>query len=59
MCNKDQTSPQAMANAWTADKPWTHMEVEHAQDLGIIHLYPTNTRAVGHGLEVREGMVWR
>ena len=57
MSNKVQTSPQTMANAWITDKPWTHMEVEHAQDLGITHLYLTNTGAVGHGSKVREGMV--
>ena len=27
-----QTSLQVMANAQTVDKPWTHMEVEHAQE---------------------------
>ena len=25
-----------MAKALTADKPWTHMRVEHAQSLGLI-----------------------
>ena len=55
---RDQTNPQVMANTLTADKPWTHMGVEHAQDLGITNLYLANTGAMGHGLEVREGMVW-
>ena len=57
-CSKDQTKPQAMANAWTADRPWTYMKVEHTQGLGTIHLYLANIEAVGHGLEVREGVVW-
>ena len=35
------------------------MEVEHVQGLGITHLYLANTGVVGHGLEVRNGMVWR
>ena len=35
------------------------MEVEHVQGSGTTHLYLTNTRVVGHGSEVREGMVWR
>ena len=35
------------------------MEVEHAQGLDTTHLYLANTGAVGHGLEVRNGMVWR
>ena len=35
------------------------MGVEHAQGSDTIHLYPANTRAVGHRSEVREGMVWR
>ena len=34
------------------------MEVEHAQGLNTTNLYLTNTRVVGHELEVREGMVW-
>ena len=34
------------------------MEVEQAQGLGTTHLYPANTGVVGHGLKVREGMVW-
>ena len=33
-------------------------EVEHVQGLGTTNLYPANTGVVGHGLEVREGMVW-
>ena len=33
------------------------MEVKHAQGPGTTHLYPANTGAVGHGLEVREDMV--
>ena len=32
------------------------MEVEHAQDSTTTHLYPTNTGAVSHGLEVKR--VW-
>ena len=35
------------------------MEVECAQGLGTTNLYLANTRVVGHGSEVREGMVWR
>ena len=35
------------------------MGVEHAQGSDTTHLYLANTRAVGHGSEVREGMVWR
>ena len=49
---------QAMANAWAADKFWMYMEVEHAQGPDTTNLYLTNTRVVGHELEVREGMVW-
>ena len=41
-----------------ADKPWTHMGVEHAQGSGTTHLYPATTGAIGHGSEVREGIVW-
>ena len=33
------------------------MGVEHAQGLSTTHLYPANTRAVDHRLEVREEMV--
>ena len=47
-----------MANVWAADKPWTHMEVEHAQDSGTTNLYLANTGVVGYGSEVKEGMVW-
>ena len=57
-CSKNQKRPQVMANAWTAGKPWTHMEVEHPQGSGTTHLYPTNTGVVGHNLEIREGIVW-
>ena len=32
--------------------------MEHAQGSGTTNLYLANTRVVGHGLEVREGMVW-
>ena len=32
---------------------------EYAQGLGTTNLYPTNTGVVGHGSEVRKGMVWR
>ena len=46
-----------MAMAWTVDKPWTHMKVEHAQDLGTTHLYPATIDTVGHGLEVKESVV--
>ena len=35
------------------------MKVEHAQNSGTTHLYPANIGAMGHGLEVREGMVWQ
>ena len=48
-----------MANARTADKPWIHMEVEHAQGLSTTNLYQANIGVVGHGSEVREGMIWR
>ena len=48
-----------MAIILIADKLWTHMEVEHVQGLGITHLYLANTGVVGHGSEVRNGMVWR
>ena len=57
-CSKDQTKPQAMANAWTADRLWTYMKVEHTQGSGTTHLYLANIEAMGHGLEVREGVVW-
>ena len=57
-CSKDQTNPQAMANIWIADKPWTHMKVEHAQGLSTTHFYPANTGAMGHGSEVKESVVW-
>ena len=33
--------------------------MEHAQGPGTTNLYPANTGVVGHGSEVREGMVWR
>ena len=59
MGSKDQTNSQALANVWMTDKLWTHIEVEYAQGLGTTHLYPANIGAVGHGLEVREGMVWQ
>ena len=36
-----------------------YTEVEHAQDSSTTNLYPANIGVVGHGLEVREGMVWR
>ena len=29
------------------------------QGLGTTNMYSANTGVVGHGLEVREGMVWR
>ena len=56
-CSKDQTNPQAMANTWIADKPWTHMKVEHAQGSGTTHFYPANIGAMGHGSEVRESIL--
>ena len=31
----------------------------HTQGLGTTYLYPTNTEEVGHGSEVRKGVVWR
>ena len=34
------------------------MEVKHAQGPGTTNLYPTNTRVVGHGSEVKKGKVW-
>ena len=54
-----QKSPQVMENAWTVDKPWTHMEVEHAQGSGTTHFYLANIGEMGHGSEVKKGMVWR
>ena len=33
--------------------------MEHTQGSGTTNLYPADTRVVGHGLEVRESMVWR
>ena len=50
--------PQAMANTLAADRPWTHMKVEHAQGSGITHLYLANIGTVGHGSKVRKGEVW-
>ena len=35
------------------------MGVEHTQGSSTTHLYPANTGAVGHRLEVKEGIVWR
>ena len=46
-----------MVNAWTVDKLWTHMEVEHTQGSSSTHLYPANTGVMGHGSKVKEGMV--
>ena len=54
---QDQTNSQEMENAWTADKPLTHIRVEHGQGPSTTHLYPAKTGAVGHGLDVKEGMV--
>ena len=34
------------------------MKVEYAQGLGTTNLYPANTRVVGHGSKIREGMAW-
>ena len=31
----------------------------HTQGLSTTYLYPANIRKVGHGLEVREGVVWQ
>ena len=36
-----------------------YAEVEYAQSLDTTNLYLANTGMVGHGSEVREGMVWR
>ena len=33
-----------MANVWAADKPWTHMEVEHAQGSGTHQPVPSQYR---------------
>ena len=33
--------------------------MEHVQGPGTTNLYPANTGVVGHGSEVREGMVWQ
>ena len=52
-----RTNPQVIANTWTPDKQWTHMGVEHTQDSSTTNLYLANSVAVGHGLEVREGVV--
>ena len=30
----------------------------HTQVLGTTYLYPANTREVGHGSEVKKGVVW-
>ena len=38
---------------------WRTQEVEHAQRPGTTNLYPSNTRVVGHGSEVRASMIWR
>ena len=35
------------------------MVVESTQGSGTTNLYPANTGVVGHGSEVREGMVWQ
>ena len=35
------------------------MGVEHAQGLGTTQLYLATTSTMGHGSEVREGMVWQ
>jgi len=42
-----------MANAWAIDKPWTYMEVEHAQGPCTTNLYSANTGVVGHGSKAR------
>ena len=41
------------------EKQWTHMKVEHTQGSSTTYLYQPNTREVGHGFEVREGVVWQ
>ena len=46
-----------MANTWIADKPWTHMKVEHAQGSGTTHFYLANIGAMGHGSKVRESIL--
>ena len=33
------------------------MKAKYAQGQGTTHLYPANTRVVGHGSEVKKGMV--
>ena len=52
-----------MHRPWQIHKQQTSFqrtqEVEHLQGLGTTNLYPANTGVVGHGPEVRDGMVWR
>ena len=63
---------QALESAAKLDKPVSngkHMGAKkvmdsygsraHTQGLGTTYLYLANTEEVGHGLEVREGVVWR
>ena len=38
---------------------WRTQEMEHTQGLDTTYLYTANTRVVGHGSKVREGMIWR
>ena len=47
--------PWQMHEQWTSF--WRTREVEHAQDPGTTNLYLANTGVVGHGSEIREGMV--
>jgi len=35
------------------------MEVEHAQVSDTTYMNPANTRKVGQGSEIKEGVVWR
>ena len=50
------SKPWQMHEQWTSF--WHTREVEHVQSPGTTNLYPTNTKVVGHGLEVRRGIVW-
>ena len=35
------------------------MEVKHTQGIGTTYLYQANIEEVGHGSEVRKGVVWQ
>ena len=50
-----QESLQVIANAWVADKQWTHMEVEHVQGLGTTNLYLANTGSGGSWVRGKKG----